>query len=125
MASRTPFPDVEVALLDGLADLAGTGTVTPPTLDTALPFVRVQRAGGSDDHFYDQATVHVDAFATTRTDARVLAETIRQRLLTWPVVLGGVVFDRATTLTAPAEVPWSTVQKLHRYTASYRLTVRR
>lgn len=125
MTDRAPFPDVAAAMLTGLSDLAPTGIVTPPDLQESLPFLRIERTGGSDNSWTDTATIPVDAFASTYQDARDLAESVRQRLLTWPVNLGGVQFDHVTTLTAPNEVPWSTDQSIHRFTATYRVTVRR
>lgn len=127
MADRSAYPDVEVALVDLLGDLAsgGAGTVTPPDLQDSMPFLRIKRFGGTDDLWTDAALVSVDAFASTRTAAFDLAESVRQRLLTFPHVTAEGTIDRTTTATGPNEVGWSDDQTVRRFTASYRVTVRR
>lgn len=125
MTDRAPFPDIAAAMVTGLADLASTGVVTPSALQTSLPFLRIERTGGNDDSFTDTATIAIDAFDGTYQAALALAESVRQRLLTWPVNLGGVQFDHVATLTAPTEVSWSTDQSIRRFAATYRVTVRR
>lgn len=127
MAELANYADVEAALVTVLSDLATTGTVTPADLQTALPFVRIARRGGSDDRITDTATVDIDAFAASRTDSRLLADTIRARLIApGGLVSGaGVLIDQSSTATAPNEVPWSNDQSIRRFTATYRVTARR
>lgn len=129
MSDLAAFPDVEELLLDALGDLVvdpstQIGTSTPPDLADHLPFIRVTRFGGSDDRIRDLARIDVDTFGPTRAVAQPLAEQVRQRLLSWPLVVTGGVIDRAETLTAPAEVPWDN-QQIRRWTASYTVTCRR
>lgn len=130
MTDRAGFPDSERIIVNLLADLVGgcanIGTATPSTLQTTLPFIRVQRIGGDDDGFSDSALVAIDAFAADRDDARALAEAIRQRFLTpGPKVVVGGSIDGAVTATAPNEIPWSDDQEIRRFTASFRITARR
>lgn len=126
MTDRPPYPDVEVMLVDLLADLAPAGTVTPPNLQAAMPYLRVKRIGGTDDLWSDFALVAIDAFDADRVTAQTLAEAVRQRLLTFPHVVTGVgTLDRAETATGPNEVPWSEDQTVRRFTASYRVVARR
>lgn len=127
MTDRDPFPDIEAALVDLLLDLAdgGAGTVTPADLQGMMPYLRVQRFGGADDGITDALNVSIDAFAADRATSRALAEAVRQRLLTGPHVVGEATIDKAITLTAPNEVPWSDSQAVRRFTASYRVTARR
>lgn len=125
MTDRVPYPDLEAVVVELLSDLAATGTTTPPDLQTAMPFVRVQRYGGQDDRVTDAALVAVDAFAAVRSDAYALAESVRQRLISGPHQVGSAVVDAATTATGPNEVPWSSDQTVRRFAAAYRVTARR
>jgi len=127
MADRAPYPDTEAVLVDLLLDLAdgGAGTVTPNDLQDVMPYLRVKRFGGLDDLWTDAALVSVDAFAGDRTTAHTLAEAVRQRLLTFPHTLDGATIDRVTTTAGPSEVAWSDDQSVRRFTATYRVTVRR
>lgn len=125
MTVRAPFPDVEQALVTLLSGLAPAGVVTPPNLQAAMPFIRVARFGGTDDGFDDTASVSIDTFASTRAVSLVLAEDVRQLLLTPVNVVGDVVIDRVATITGPYEVPWATDQSVRRFTASYSIVVRR
>lgn len=125
MAEWTAFPDIEAALVTLLEDLATTDTATPANLQTAMPFIRVTRFGGADDRFTDSAAVNIDTFAATRADSLALAQTILQRLISGPQVVGTTTLDYTTTATAPNEVPWSDDQTIRRFSASYRLSARR
>ena len=124
MVDLAAFPDVEVAVMDLIEDLATVGTTTPADLIQQLPFVRVLRFGGSDDRFTDSPRIDIDVFESTRPLAFTLAETIRARLLSFPHVINGVVIDKATTLVGPQEVPWSDPNVRH-LTASYTVALRR
>lgn len=120
-----PFPDVEVAVLDLLAPtFPNNGTVTPADFTGLLPFVRVNRYGGTDDRFADAASVSVDVFSDHRTGARDGAEQIRQLFLAGPHAVAGAVLDRVTTASAPVEAPWDNAA-IRRWTATYRVVVRR
>lgn len=131
MTDRAAFPDTEAVLRDALVDLVAScdniGSATPSDLQTAgtMPYIRVQRIGGEDDGFTDSALVAIDAFAGDRTTSITLAEAIRQRLISGPNTVDGGTIDRATTATAPNEVPWSDDQTVRRFTASYRVSARR
>lgn len=121
-----PFPDVEVVLVDLLSDLGETGTLTPANLQDVMPFIRVQRVAGADDKVTDRATVAIDSFAATRPAAVALAEAVRQRLISHPNPVPGVgTLDFAVTVTGPNELPWADTQSIRRFTATYRLSVRR
>lgn len=122
---RAPFPDVEATLVAALADLASCGTVTPPNLQQAMPFLRITKLGGSDDGFSDTSSTSIDAFASTRAVALVLAEDVRARLLSYPLVVNGVTIDRVTTVTGPYEVPWASDLTVRRFSASYTIVTRR
>lgn len=130
MAGTRGFPDLELALLDHLADLVGgdehTGNETPDDLQGRLPFLRVTRIGGSDDGLTDSAEVDVEVVAPTRRVAWTLAELVRERLTARPFRVGTVVIDRATTTVSPFQPPAVTAGvRLVRYAASYTVRVRR
>lgn len=85
------------------------------------------RIGGDDDRITDSATVNIDSLTANnpRSSGRDLAESIRQRLISGPNVIGSVTIDFSSTATAPNEVPWSDDQTIRRFTATYRITARR
>lgn len=119
------WPDVELALLDLLTPLAANnGTETPPDFTGLLPFLRVNRFGGTDDRVTDTASVSVDVFAATRRDAQPLAEQVRQLLLAGPHIVDGYVLDHVSTVSAPAEAPWENTS-VRRWSATYRVSARR
>jgi hypothetical protein len=107
-----------------LVDLAPTGTTTPSNLQTAMPFVRVTRIGGSDTRIFDDPRVDIDAFAGTREAAYVLAEACRQRLINYPHRTSLGLIDLVTTDAGPHEVPWGDTTVRH-FTSSYSLSARR
>ena len=118
-----PFPDVEDAVMTLIEDLGNVGEVTDAELVDNLPFNRVGRIGGADDQITDRPRITIDTFALTRAQARQIAETIRQRLTSGPLLVGSVVLDKTITLTGPQDIPWSPA--VRRYSASYQVSVRR
>ena len=124
MSDLAPFCDIEMAVIQTLTDLAPGGTVTPPNLDTSLPFLRVTRIGGPDTRFIDTARIDVDAFDDLRADAYALAEAVRQRLLNVPHIVAAGRLDSVITDSGPHEVPWGDT-KVRRFTASYSISSRR
>lgn len=125
MTDLAAFPDVELALVSLLADLARTGTQTPANVEDVLPFLRVACYGGSDDRITDMSRVDVDAFAATKAAASMLAEVVRQRLTGRPHLAGGAVLDRVRTGTKPHYVSYVDNPPPWRYTAAYSITARR
>jgi hypothetical protein len=120
------YPDIEAGLVSAFADLASTGTSTPGDLATRLPFLRIACIGGRDDGTTDLSHVDIDAFAATKAAAAVLAEQVRQRLVSRKSVrIPGYVIDRATTDLKPHQVPYSPTPPPYRYTASYSVSARR
>ena len=134
MITLSPFPDVEVVLMDGLEarfvelEAGDVGTVTPSNLATRLGqgryFVRVGRVTGLDDRINDYPVVDVDVFGRTRSSARTLAEGIRAWLLGYPLYVGTVTLDRVRTETAPFRAPWKD-ETVWRFLATYQITTRR
>lgn len=110
--------------MDLLVGLAPTGTVTPPNLNTSLPFIRVMRIGGGDDRFSDKAHIDVDAFGATREAAYALCEACRQLLLGFPYVTAAGVIDSVQTDAGPHSIPWGN-SNVFRSTSSYSITARR
>lgn len=127
MADLAPFPDVEQAVISLLTGLGTADTETPSNLVANLPFIRVNRIGGTNDRITDAARVDVNIYAVKRTDAATLAETVRQRMLSYPHVITipvACVLDDVITDVAPNEVPWGD-PAIRRFTSSYRVTARR
>ncbi|WP_367129925.1 MULTISPECIES: hypothetical protein [Streptomyces] len=105
------WPDAEAALVTWLTPRLGVRVCTdmPADLDTALPLVRLQRIGGTDDGFrLDMALIDLDAVAATRADAVDLAARARAALLAdLPgSTLPDAVVTSAVTVAAPAWRPW-------------------
>jgi hypothetical protein len=125
------YPDAERALGDLLADLGTTGSETPSTLQSDLPYIRLTRTGGSDDLVTDTSTVSVDVFAASADDAKATAEQIRQRL-TWGPFISDVPFntahgliDRARTNVGPFMLAPTDSDNLRLCAASYIVSMRR
>jgi hypothetical protein len=118
------FPDVQAMLVEMLADYGTVAVKTGPDLAEKLPFISVQRLGGRDDRFTDEAPVDVDVF-TPDYSGLALAETIRQRLTAGPIRTSLGVIDRITTDSAPREIPWTDGSTVRRFAATYRLRARR
>ena len=126
MPDLAAFPDLEVAIIDLIEDLSNgnAGTETPASLETTLPFLRVLRSGGPDNRFTDSARITIDAFDSTRPLAHALAESVRQRLLSFPHVINGAVIDTVATNSGPTEIPWGD-PVVRRFVSSYVVTARR
>lgn len=118
------FPDSADVLCDVLAGFGDTGVITPPNLETVLPFIRTGHVGGSDDLVTDRTTVDVDVFAGSITASNLLGERVRQFLLAGPHVAGGVVLDLVRTVSGPRQFPWPTAG-VFRCSATYRVSARR
>lgn len=133
MADFAPFPDPERAVGDLLGSLAagGTGNKTYTSLqDGPLPYIRLNRTGGSDDGVTDESVISVGVFAPDTDTAKSVADLARQRLTCGP--FAGTSFrtdhgriDRALTELAPMSVPTTDSANLALVTASYRITMRR
>lgn len=119
------FPDVVrllVSALETVHDPARTGPETPENLQELLPFVRVQRIGGSRDRLNDFPTVSVDVFAGSYSVAEALADDVDQWLTGPPPPLPEL--DRATHDVAPRRLPWGD-ERIFRFQAQYTITARR
>lgn len=119
------FPDVVrllVTALESLHDPARTGPETPENLQDLLPFVRVQRIGGSRDRLNDFPTIAVDVFADSYSVAEALADDVDQWLTGPPPPL--VELDRATHDVAPRRLPWGD-ERIFRFQAQYAIVARR
>jgi hypothetical protein len=128
LTTLPPFPDVERAVCDLLADLGATGTETRPGM--SLPYIRVTRTGGTGDLITDLADVEVAVWAEDATEAKSVAELVRQRLIGGPY--RGASFatshgkiDHAETTSGPVSLPPTDSDNLRLVTASYQVTMRR
>ena len=121
-----PFSDAERATGDLLSSLGTTGSETPLTLQSSVPYIRLTRTGGADDRITDTATVSVDVFAPDAGTAKSVAEQVRALLLAAegaPTAHG--VIDSARTVTGPFVTPATDTDNLRLAAASYRITMRR
>jgi hypothetical protein len=120
-----PFPDVERAVGDLVADLGTPGSETNITLQSTLPYIRIRRLGGSDDRITDAARVDVHVYDTDATNAKAIAETIRQRLISGPSTTTHGVIDRVWTEVGPQTIPAADTANIRQVVATYRVSMRR
>lgn len=100
------------------------GTRTPSDLAGLLPFIRVVRQGGSNDELSDYPILYIDVLASTVSEAEMLSERVRQRLINDKLRLGSIVVDRVRCDGAPVEVePWA--PNIYRFEAQYSAVFRR
>lgn len=121
------FPDAPDLFCDLLAVFVPSGSVglsTPSNLEQVLPFLRMRGVGGSDDLITDRSTIDVDVFADSIPASNLLAEQIRQFLISQPHTVNGEVLDRVRTVVRPRQLPWPT-PGVFRSAATYRVSARR
>lgn len=117
------FPDAEDIGLAMLESAAPTVLATP--VDLNPPLIVIRRVGGGDNRITDQPRLQIQAYGSTRLQARDLAEECRQLVLASPATqVAGVSIDNAFTESGPAFVDYGQ-PSIHRYIATYRLEYRR
>lgn len=127
-----PFRDEEAELFELIdkyleakwPDPVYSGDETPDAgLDGKMPYVRLGRVGGATrpgaEHT-DRPVVDVDVYASTRRDAKRIAQLIEQFLISCPHPI-----DSCTVLMAPQRVTWVEGVPVRRFYASYHLGLRR
>jgi hypothetical protein len=120
----TPFPDIELVLLDLLDPLLpGVSVVTALPTTLAGQIVQVERVGGSDDGITDRPRVRVRCFAGGRSPSWALARQVQALLSTkgtttlivGPETAGeyprGVQLDAVSTATPPRQMPEGTATR--------------
>ncbi|MFD9952474.1 phage tail termination protein [[Kitasatospora] papulosa] len=124
------WADIELAVITGLDTRLQAGVrVTdelPDRLETKLPLVWVQAAGGADDRVTDTATVDVHVFAATRAETWDLTELVRtamHALAATHVPGQKAVIDDVATDQRPALVPYGN-PALRRSVATYTVATR-
>lgn len=125
------FPDAEDVVMALLEPVAPTTTDTAATLDSETPVIKVTRVGGADDFFTDRPLVEVAVFAPTYEQARQVAHACQQvilasggRTIVTPDHPGGVLIDKAETVSAPLRVPYENENLRHK-AATYQFAWRR
>ena len=124
------FRDEEAVILNLIRDYftsvgetVYTGDETPDNLSERLPFVRAGRVGGAPragEEHTDRPVVDIDVYAATRADAKRIATTIEQFLLSAPHPI-----DHCNVLMSPQRVQWVQGQPIRRFYASYHFGLRR
>jgi len=127
------FRDVEAVVLDLLEAwfnsngyrtvYMDTETYSGDRFEESLPFVRVGRTGGAPrrgDEHTDAPVVDIDVLATTRREAKDIADTIQQLLVATPFPI-----DACNVLMSPQKVEWQEGSPIRRFYASYHLALRR
>ena len=123
--------DVVLDLLEGFFNPAGydrvvwmdTETFDGDRFEHSLPFIRVGRTGGAPrrgDEHTDAPVIDIDVLATTRREAKQIADTIQQLLVSTPYPI-----DVCNVLMSPQKVGWQEGSPLRRFYASYHLALRR
>lgn len=124
MVTLAAFSDVEAVLRELYGDLARVVTRTGTDLQQNLPTIRVRRLGGGGTRFTDTPRVDVQVFAATVVEAKGIAETCRQRLVSGPSRTSVGIVDRVEVEVGPREVPYAD-QDLRLVAATYRISLRR
>lgn len=128
------FRDTEAVILDLLDtwfNPAGydpvvfmdTETYSGDRFNAAIPFIRVGRTGGAPrrgDEHTDAPVIDIDVLARTRGEAKDIADTIQQILVSTPYPI-----DTCNVLMSPQKVEWQEGSPLRRFYASYHLALRR
>lgn len=121
------YADVEALVVSYLASIPGvTGTSVdlPPNILTRLPFVQVNRVGGSDDYVTDSAMVDVDTFHSTRAEASTLARLVHAAMMRLRhTAVDGVLVDSVETIAGPLWISYDD-ENLQRYVATYQIDSR-
>lgn len=134
MADLAVYSDTFLAAEAALSDMCpNIGMETPSDPDDTLswlPFLRVQRIGGSSDLVTDSPRLVIDALAASKGAASLLARRVQQRLISGPINTTGGNVDVGATTSGPQYVPWSAVKPgqpgyVARYTATYSIELRR
>jgi len=119
------FPDMQDVLYDLLGQFGTTAKFTDDALASELPTILITDAiGGQDDKRTDRSTVDIDVFAGSITEAKLIAEQVRQFLINKPHQSGAAILDRADTASRPARRPELT-PNVYRVGATYRVSARR
>lgn len=121
------FPDLNKVLAAALevwvdGDTNRTGPSTPDDLQARLPFIRARKLGGGRDRLNDGATVMVDVFAASYSEAESLSERIDQWLCGPPPPVS--ILDRVDCEISPREMQWGD-EKIYRFQAQYLVVTRR
>lgn len=121
------YADVEALLviyLAGIPDVTGTSVELPANILTRLPFIQINRVGGSDDYITDSATVDVDVFHSTRAEASALARVVHAAMMRLRhTAVNGVLVDSVETVTGPQWINYED-ENLQRYVATYQIDSR-
>ncbi|MEU1254782.1 hypothetical protein ABZ445_16030 [Streptomyces chartreusis] len=119
------MPNIE-AVLNPWAEStfdAMAGAETPDDLEAHLPFIRIERGGGSDQRFTEHPRVFVDVFAATADEARTLSDSIRDALLFLRGTVNGAVIRDIRCDSGPSRQPWAN-EEIHRRGATYTVSFR-
>lgn len=121
------YADVEALLvvyLAGVPGVTGTSVDLPANVLTRLPFIQINRVGGSDDYITDSATVDVDTFHSTRAEASALARVVHAYMMRLRhTAVNGVLVDSVETVTGPQWISYED-ENLQRYVATYQIDSR-
>lgn len=125
------YRDEEIVVLDQIDALfawepgvhSGDQTPADEDLEKALPFVRAGRAGGAPirgEEHTDRPVIDIDVFASTRAEAKSMANRIEQMMLAAQHPI-----DDVNVLMGPQRVPWVEGVPIVRMYASYQVSLRR
>lgn len=121
------YADVETLLVTYLASIptvTGVSVDLPHNVLTRLPFIQVNRVGGSDNYITDSATVDVDTFHATRAGASALARAVHAAMMRLRhTAVNGVLVDSVETITGPLWINYDD-ENLERYVATYSIDSR-
>src|SRR6478609_5262493 len=105
----SPYPDIELVLMDMLSSLGNTVTATGTTIPAGT--ILIERIGGPDNGVTDKPRVQITFFGATRAAAWALCRISQQIMLAscGTLVSGqfvtNVLIDYAETATPPKQIP--------------------
>jgi hypothetical protein len=117
--------DVETALTAwaALTFDAGASSERPPELETRLPWVTVERIGGTDERFSAHPRIAVDVFAASPDEAADLAQDVHEALMFLTGPVHGLVIRGISNTSGPSRRPESN-PAVHRRGATYTVSLR-
>src|SRR6478752_4161142 len=105
----SPYPDIELVLMDMLSSFGPTVTATGTTVPAGT--ILIERIGGPDNGVTDKPRVQISFFGDTRGAAWQLCRVAQQKMLAscGTLVSGqyvtNVLIDYAETATPPKQIP--------------------
>lgn len=120
-------PDGVELLIAWLKDVAETRTDRPA--GAVLPWITVRRIGGGDDGLTDRGLYSIHSYASTKSGARALGNTVHRRILalthggtTVEISTGSTYVDKVVVVEHPRPVYF--IPSIQRVVGTYQVHLR-